>query len=604
MATDTSVSIQISDEDKKIVNFVVGELERYEEACSDRFDIAEKIYDHWLNKNVKREEDWQNNVHVPMTFEAEQTISPRIHSALFPTESPVEMAVFGDTTEAEGILVRDLIRHHFRISDVQGKSILPISQCTLLGTGYFYAPWVYKTNWMLDRNGKRYMAVTDNRPDVEPVGFFEILPHPAKLEVDDGLPMIRRRFCDQQYLKRLSKMPQFKFKNLSAAINSECPVTTDTKFITGQGNILTKPKEQYEIVEYWGPWDETIKNDDGSTREDIAVPFWIMVINRKIVIRAINNPYNHQTPPFIKIKLYEDINPSWFGIGIGQVGKPCQERLNKIVNQRLDNVDLVLNKQGFYNGNDPLINTKKLQISKPGVWRMVSDTVTSIRWMDTPDVTASSYQEEKIAKEDYRESTGATVPLMPTDGGQHRTASGINLLQGAAGMRFRPILSKMENDLIGKLAHFYLMNLQQFMTIPEWIQVTADKMNKSIPLQVSPEILKSKVKFIPTGLSEVANKEYQIQNLLKLKEVSQQDPTFNRAVINRKIAELMGFKDLDELIVEQKPIITGPGANPPDMQAQIAQRVAEGASPEQIKMEMIGQPPAQPNDAMMAGMST
>jgi len=601
MAADTSGSIPPqSEDDRKIVDFVVGEAERYEQACKERFDIAEKIYDHWLNKNIKRDEDWQNNVHVPMTFEAEQTISPRIHSALFPSESPVEMAVFGDTTEAEGVLVRDLIRHHFRLSDVQGKAVLPISQATLLGTGYLYAPWVYRTNWMVDRNGKRYMAVTSNRPDCEPVGFFEILPHPAKLEVDDGLPMIRRRFCDQQYLKRLSKMPQFKFANLSAAIKSECPVTTDTKFVTGSGNTLTKPKENYEILEYWGPWDETIKNDDGSTKTDLAVPYWIMVINRKVVIRSINNPYNHQEPPFIKIKLYEDISPSWFGIGTGQVGKPSQERLNKIVNQRLDNVDLVLNKQGFYNGNDPLINTKKLQVSKPGVWRMVSDTVTSVRWMDTPDVTASSYQEEQIAKADYRESTGATVPLMPTDGGQHRTASGINLLQGAAGMRFRPILKKMENDFIGKLAQMYLQNLAQFMALPEWI-TAYPKGKPPIPVQVSPEILKAKVKFIPTGLSEVANKEYQITNLLKLKEVSQQDPTFNRSAINRKIAELMGFKDVDEFIVDQQPVTTGPGAMTPEMQQQVQQRLAEGASPEQIKMEIAGQPPANP-DEMMAGM--
>jgi len=86
-------------------------------------------------------------------------------------------------------------------------------------------------------------------------------------------------------------------------------------------------------------------------------------------------------------------------VGIGQIGHPTQERLNKIVNQRLNNVDLVLNRQGLYNGNDPLLNTKQLQVAKPGKFHKVSDVNGSVRWMDIPDVTASSYNEEKLAKQ-------------------------------------------------------------------------------------------------------------------------------------------------------------------------------------------------------------
>ena len=83
-----------------------------------------------------------------------------------------------------------------------------------------------------------------------------------------------------------------------------------------------------------------------------------------------------------------------------------------------------------------------------------------------------SYKEEELAKQDFRESTGAVNPLMPADSGQHRTAMGLNLLQGAAGMRFRPILRKLEIDFIQLLAEMYFSDLQQFMTLPEWIEIT------------------------------------------------------------------------------------------------------------------------------------
>ena len=266
------------------------------------------------------------------------------------------------------------------------------------------------------------------------------------------------------------------------------------------------------------------------------------------------------------------------------------------MNQRLDNVDLVLNKQGFYNGNDTLINTKKLQVSKPGQWHKVSDTSTSIRWMDIPDVTTSSYKEEEIAKQDFRESTGATVQLMPTEGGQHRTAMGINLLQSAAGMRFKPVLRKMESDFIAQLATMFLSMLQQFMMLPEWINVTSAN-GAQQPVQVRPEIIQAKVQFIPTGVSETVNKELQIGQLLRFKELTTNDPTVNRVEINKRIAELMGFRDIHKLLNPPQPSLVKPGGLAPQQQDIIRQRLAEGASPDQIKIEMLGVPPGEEQGA-------
>lgn len=580
-----------SDSEKdSMVNYVVDEFQRYEQAVSDRFEKAKKIYDMWLNKPPTRKQSWQNQVHVPMMIEAEQTITPRLFAALFPTEAPIDMQVYGNATEKQGIVIKGLISHHFGVSDVQCESIPALTQCTLLGTGYVEAPWYVKRQWLVNKDGERYQAVTANRPDCKSVNYFELYPHPAKLRMDDGLPLIRRRFCDAEYLKKLGENLHFKqVQNLRKALDSESVVEIPTTLVDESGQTLNlKQREKFELLEYWGPWDSTYEKD-GKSKTDVAVPHWIIVVNRAVKLRGIPNPYNHQRPPFCELKLFEDAAPSWFGIGLGQIGFPTQERLNKIVNQRLDNVDLVLNKQGFYNGNDLLINTKKLQVSKPGQWHKVSDTTNSIKWMDIPDVTQSSYKEEEIAKADFRESTGATIPLMPTGEGQHRTAMGINLLQGAAGARFRPVLRRLETKFIQDLAFIYLSNLQQFMTAPEWISVTSKEGNKQ-SIQVSADQIQAKVAFIPTGISETLNKENQIGQLLRFKELSVQDPTVNRMEINKRIAELMGFKDIDKLLIQQQQQ-AGPGDMNQQEQEGIKQRLAEGASPEQIKQEMLGPPP-------------
>lgn len=581
-----------------MVTFCVQEMERYEKFHDERYRNAAKVIDQWNNVPPGKTLPWMNQVHCPITFGSEQTITPRIFAALFPNDAPLDTQIYGKTSMQQGILIRDTIKHYFRVSNVQGEILPSLTQNTLIGTGYVESPYLYRKAWHVNRAGERYIAVVDRRPDCKSVNFFEMFPHPAKLQMQDGLPLVRRRYCDAEYLKQLAEQPHAKFSNLGEALKTDSTRSESTDFVDEVGKTLDKKRrDEYELLEYWGPWDDSYTNADDKVVKRKAVPYWITIVNRKVKVRGIPNPYNFQHPPYAKFNLFSEAKPCWFGVGIGTVGKPTQERLNKIINQRLDNVDLVLNKQGFYNGNDPLINVKKLQISQPGRWHKVSDTVNSIKWMDTPDVTASSYKEEELAKADYREATGATAPLMPAEKGQATdTASGINLLQGAAGIRFRPVLKKIETDLISQLSIMYLSHLQQFMKLPEWIKMTTND-GKEQPILVDPEELHAKVSIVPTGISETLNKEVQIGQLMRFKEVSANDPTINRAELNRRIAELMGFKDISKIIIQQQPPMAGPGQLSPEDQQFIQQRLAEGATPEQIKMEMQGNSPQSGPDA-------
>lgn len=571
-------------EQDPMLDYVVSQFQIYHDHWSDRYDEAKIIYDHWCNKAPVREESWQNAVHVPLTLEAEQTISPRLNSALFPNSAPVEVLVEGKEPQQNGIIIKDGIKHYFRRANVEGKSGMLMSQTVLFGTGYGEESWNIERKWLYDMtSGERYSTRLPGRPDFNAVDFFEMFPHPGKISMKDGLPLIRRRFCDAEYLKLLAKNPNFEFDNLNKALQSQIVQGSeqDWKDTTAGG----KKKDEYEIIEYWGPWHSSFQKDKEVTKED-AEPYWIVIVNRTVKVWGKPNPHNFGHPPYIRTKLFEDPKPCWFGVGIGKAGLPTQERLNKLVNQRLDNVDLVLNKQGVYNGNDPLINTRKLMKSTPGLWHKVSDTVTSMKWMETPDVTSSSYKEEELAKTDFRESTGAVNPLMPADQGQHRTAMGLNLLQGAAGMRFRPVLRKMEIDFIQLLAEMFLSDLQQFMTVPEWIE-TMSTTGQPKPILLTPEAIQTKVKFMPTGVSETLNKELQVGQLLRFKELTKDDPTVNRREINKRIAELMGFKDIPLILTPPRPVTTG-GPLSPEEQMKIQQRSSEGASEEEMMAEMFG----------------
>jgi hypothetical protein len=151
----------------------------------------------------------------------------------------------------------------------------------------------------------------------------------------------------------------------------------------------------------------------------------------------------------------------------------------------------------------------------------------------------------------------------------------------------------LEVELIQDLSTMYLSMLQQFMSQPEWVKVVNQDGSES-QIQIFPEDIQARVYFIPTGVSELMNKDFQVSQLLKFKEMTRDDPTINRREINKRISELMGFKDVNKLIVEQPNITIQPGGLSPEEQERLQQRIAEGASPEQIKAEFLGQPPAAP----------
>src|SRR5690606_10318347 len=77
---------------------------------------------------------------------------------------------------------------------------------------------------------------------------------------------------------------------------------------------------------------------------------------------------------------------------VGQ-GAPLQEELNAVVNQRMDNVKLVLNKR-YHVRRGSQTDLDALMRNVPGGGVMMNDPEKDVKVISTEDVTASSYQEQ------------------------------------------------------------------------------------------------------------------------------------------------------------------------------------------------------------------
>jgi hypothetical protein len=110
-----------------------------------------------------------------------------------------------------------------------------------------------------------------------------------------------------------------------------------------------------------------------------------------------------------------------------------QEEINAIANQRLDNVRLVLNKRYFIRRGSQM-DLDALMRNVPGGGVMTNDPVKDVQIVNTPDVTASSYQEQDRLSSDLDELVGGFGAQAAQGAGKQVDRAGsLDAVQGAAG---------------------------------------------------------------------------------------------------------------------------------------------------------------------------
>lgn len=537
---------------------------------------------------VSATKDWEDKIHVPLTFGAEQVLTPRIHAVITATDPPFDVVGVEKRDDRGAISIKHLEGHHFKLSDFDGKSVYYVRQAAARGTTIAQVFWNLKERYLTNRGveeediteldpvtgeqivvGKRPVtrkrtkkAKIRNHPDFEVFSVKDAFPDPDSVGFEEDLedlPFIRRQKVSFQKLKDWNEIAKAlgidEFQNLDKLEEEIITKKKKDEEVTTQVNIT--------LLHYWGVID--LSKYEIEVKENLKekmLPSWITIgytdeneesLKGKYFIRAIENPYYHGEHPFVKSVWIKKKTPSWFGIGIAQAGQSSADRVNDIVNMRQANIKRIINKRFFYDVNDVSLDLDAAERGEPGVGIGMRDTIRSMVWEQIGDVTQSSYLEEKMAKQDFQEATGAVAAITP--GGrseQHATVRGMMLLQGQAGERLKIIAKDIEGTFNKRLSQMYHELSKQFMKKKEVFDILGED-GKYYPFEVSPEDIVAKVNFRTTGVSEIVSREMQINQLLQFKQLTMNDPTIDKAEINRRIAILFGFKDLDSLIRKLSP---------------------------------------------------
>ena len=165
------------------------------------------------------------------------------------------------------------------------------------------------------------------------------------------------------------------------------------------------------------------------------------------------------------------------------IGAELQKEVNETVNQRRDNVALVLNKRWIAK-RDARVDIDSLLKNVPGAVTLANsvDDVKEVNW---PDVTGSSYQEQDRLNVDFDELTGNfSQGSVMTNRKLNETVGGMQLMGGSANQMTEYLLRTFTETWVEPVLTQLVELEQQYETDETLLMVAGNRTNLN-PGQVS-----------------------------------------------------------------------------------------------------------------------
>jgi hypothetical protein len=310
----------------------------------------------------------------------------------------------------------------------------------------------------------------------------------------------------------------------------------------------------------------------------------VRIIFHKLCLVGVelNDTYDTE-PPLYKLD-YFPRKGSFYGIGIPEMLMDPQAVINEVVNQRLDNGAMVLNKS-FGIMEKALVNPKQDLVSKPGMMiRLdgnkvpngdIRNAIMEFSISDTP--LRAGFSEVNEAERWAQERTSANRVTLGTAGlvkDANQTLGGQELLRQSAGEKFAYIGLRMEMGFLREFFHGIWKMVYKNIT-PEDVEnsLGPDRAQGFIP--VTPEEVERDYVYMPLGVFTMENKALRQSRLLQIRKEFigapwVNDEAYYDVIMQNADEDPERFKKKEsEILDEQAGMIGQPGMDggmppPPD----------------------------------------
>lgn len=556
---------------KNLVNKLT-DWENWRKPHEDKWDEAYRLF---FNKDDEAKLPTRAKIFVPMIFRIIESGVPLITNTIFSSENLFDVVPTNPQDADIADLIKILLTYQLGQANFFPKFIDFAKQLCLYGTSYFKVYWKVVRKWVWERTpirkdvslfGIRLPArivgwkeekkfkVTERRPEVDVLDVLDVFPDPSASNEREGEGVFIRTWMSMDDLRELGagKYPVYANTDKETLTKKE-KSSTDTSrserlTTRGVSSVLPTKARGVEVMEWWGKYDL----DGDGIREEC----YIVIANRSILLKAVSNPFHHQKRPLVRSVLFS-VPMEWFGIGLVEPVVDQQHELNTIRRQRLDNINMVLNRMWKVLDTGD-VDTTQL-ISAPNHFVLVGQ-MDALEPLETKDVTQTAYTEANALQSEMEATTVTRAASgLPESGRLGRTASGARLIVGQSLEKFSLAVRLIEETAIKRtLRMMHQLNLQ-FIDDDDVLR-DPGMYGHLFDQDMTPEAIRAEVNFQMKAASEMINSEAKINQLASFlgmgKDVMEGE-TIGKVL--KKIYKLMGF-DPDEInIVGQ----TAPPAPPP-----------------------------------------
>ncbi len=398
---------------------------------------------------------------------------------------------------------------HDQLLDTNAVNVFrnAIFESSLLGTGIVKGPFNFHKRvhkWGRDDEGNReYQPYEKVVPKIEMVSSWDFHPDPSATSIEDCEYVIERHRFNRQQLRALIKRPYF----ISEAIE-ECllkgPNYQDKYYEDTIREDETEPyvsENRFEVLEYWGVLDSSLAQKAGFAEADMMSEFDELQVNvwicGNVILRCVLNPF---TPARIPYQVFPyEVNPyQLWGVGVAENMEDAQKLMNGHVRMAIDNLALAGNLV-FDVDEASLVPGQNMDIFPGKIFRRQSGvTGTAINGLKFPNTAGENLQMYQISRQLADEETGIPSIMHGQTGvsGTGRTAAGLSMLMGSAGLAMKTVVKNIDDMLLKPLGEAYFQWNMQFN-------------------EDSPDI-EGDLEIKPRGVAAVMQKEVRSQRLTTL----------------------------------------------------------------------------------------
>ena len=579
-SADTSaVPIQVQYKDKdplsyqeEFVDKLIGkEFKQWESWRRPWEYLWNECYKLYLNIAEMYKTPTRARVFIPAVFQVIEAAVPKLMTLVFGTDDFFDVRATDPAQQPIAEVIKQLLKYQLMRADFFLKFMDFVKQILMYGTSYFYVYWKVVRKWVWKRTPirgpKTFLGITINqnailgwkeekvyeaterRPEIEVLDVLDVYPDPECRTEKDACAIWVRSWMTLDEVKEMGagNYPVFDPTNVMRIQNGTVDTYQESRQVRNSMRGVSTgyvDKDQVEILTRWGLCD---LDGDGIREETL-----IVIANRKYLLRAMPNPFHHQRRPIIRAVLFP-VPLEWFGIGLIEPIIPLQHELNTIRRQRLDNVNIIINRMWKVNSFAD-IDLETLVSSPSGI--ILTDDMNAVESLDTPNVTADAYNEAAAIQNDIENTTTPkSLQGTPESGRLGRTASGAQLIIGQALEKFGTAAKMIEESAIKRVLRMCFELDLQFIDTEEDMEPYEKLFGE---LVITPDMLHADVVFQMKGISEMIGKEGQINQITSFMGVF--GPVLAPESVDslmKMMWRLMGFDPDEVQLISQAPV---PGA--------------------------------------------